>query len=184
MSDTPKDDSWWQGVDGKWYPPVAKAAPADGSSALNTSIGTSSAKSGRKKLVVVLVALFAVLGALIFWSQREPSTENVTGKFTLVGSDFGGTWNLDEDCEGRGGYSDIGSSTQVVVENQTGVILARTTLGIFAQFQSNVGRSCTWSFSLDIPKGEEFYVLSVGSRGDMVYSFEDLKFVSLTLGDN
>ena len=43
---------------------------------------------------------------------------------------------------------------------------------------------CTFKFSFDITEGEDRYVVSVSRRGDMSYSFADLKAngVSLVLG--
>ena len=83
-------------------------------------------------------------------------------------------------CSGTGGFSDIGAGTQVTVKNGKGDILATTFLepGEGGRFL------CTFPLSFEITEGEDRYVVSVGRRGDMTYSFADLKAngVSLVLG--
>ncbi|GCB00964.1 hypothetical protein NCCNTM_45980 [Mycolicibacterium sp. NCC-Tsukiji] len=83
-------------------------------------------------------------------------------------------------CSGSGGYSDIDQGTQVTVKNGKGDVLATTTLGA-----GSGGRYvCTFPFSFQITEGEDRYVVSVSRRGEMSYSFKDLKAdgVSLQLG--
>jgi Protein of unknown function (DUF732) len=74
-------------------------------------------------------------------------------------------------CEGTGGYSDIGSNTQLFVKNGKGEILASTQLG--------TGRgnevTCTFSFSFPVTEGQDRYVVSVGRRGEFSYTFEQLR---------
>jgi hypothetical protein len=83
-------------------------------------------------------------------------------------------------CSGSSGYSDIDQGTQVTVKNGKGEILTTTFLepGEGGRYQ------CTFRFSFDITEGEDRYVVSVTDRGDMSFSFADLKAngVSLFLG--
>src|SRR5689334_20725720 len=73
-------------------------------------------------------------------------------------------------CHGVHGYSDVGSGTQVMVKNGKGEILATTALG--------EGRGddvkCTFSFSFPITEGQDRYVVSVGHRGDFIYTYNQL----------
>jgi hypothetical protein len=183
MSDAPQDSSWWQGVDGKWYPPIARAETSVSSG--STEPPSAPAGASKKWIILGIVAVI-VLGGVVamVMKYREPATGTVIGSFTLIGdySPYGG-WNLDKNCNPSGGYSDIGSSTQVVVKNKEGLELARTDLGLLPVFTQENGRRCAWSFVLKIPKGEEYYILSVGSRGEMKYSFEEItSVVTLSLG--
>jgi hypothetical protein len=83
----------------------------------------------------------------------------------------------DSSCSGSGGYGDIEQGTQVTVKNGKGDILATTTLGA-----GQGGRYlCTFPFSFRITEGEDRYVVSVSRRGDMSYSFADLKANGVSL---
>ena len=84
-----------------------------------------------------------------------------------------------DSCRGEGGYSDINSSTQVVLSNGTGDIITRSNLGPGVVRNS----ACTYSFELEVTEGEESYVLAVGDRGEMTHTFDELKSgVELSLG--
>ena len=63
--------------------------------------------------------------------------------------------------------------------------LARTDLGITPVFTDTNGRRCTWFYFLEVPKGEEYYILAVGRREEMKYTFEEITSgVTLSLGDD
>ncbi|MGY4867315.1 DUF732 domain-containing protein [Mycolicibacterium elephantis] len=83
-------------------------------------------------------------------------------------------------CSGAGGYSDIDAGAQVTVKNGKGDILTTT----FLEPGKGGRYMCTFAFSFEITEGEDRYVVSLGRRGDMGYSFADLKSngVTLTLG--
>ena len=111
-------------------------------------------------------------------------TITVTGSFVLK-DDAPSTYSpgitvSGSSCSGAGGYSDIDAGTQVTVKNGKGDILTTTFL------ESGEGGRflCTFRFSFDITEGEDRYVVSVSDRGDMSYSFGNLKSngVSLVLG--
>jgi hypothetical protein len=84
-------------------------------------------------------------------------------------------------CSGSGGYSDIHSGTQVFLKNGKGDVLANGSLS------SGVGgtRFCTFSFTMPITEGEDTYIVEVGKRGQLSYSFTELKNdgLALSLGD-
>lgn len=111
-------------------------------------------------------------------------TATVSGSFTLKDESSNPYSTSIEvsgsSCSGSGGYSDIDQGTQVTVKNGKGDILTTTFLG-----PGEGGRFlCTFSFSFPITEGEDQYVVSVSRRGEMSYSFADLKAngVSLVLG--
>lgn len=105
----------------------------------------------------------------------------VTGTFTVVRSDdFDAVGST---CRPSGGYGDINSSTQVVVRNPAGVELARTSLG-FGETERR-GR-CTFKFEVLLTEGETSYIVEVGRRGEISYSWEEISrpgAVALSLGD-
>jgi hypothetical protein len=111
-------------------------------------------------------------------------TVTVTGSFTLRDDSpnvFAPAITvLGSSCSGSGGYSDIDEGTQATVKNGKGDILTTTVL------ESGEGGRflCTFKFSFGITEGEDRYVVTVSRRGDMSYSFAELKDngVSLALG--
>ena len=183
MSDVAKGEDWWQGTDGLWYPPVAKKQDipsSDGQAVYK--LAPKKKGLGRKQVLIVLAAVVILgTGTFLFLNSR-PKIERVSGTFGLIDS----VRTLDENCNSSGGYSDISSSTQVILRSKDGVELDRNSLGIFVEPLKigNGKRLCTWTFRLDVKKGEEYYILSVGKRGEFKYSYEELvDGVSLTLGD-
>lgn len=83
-------------------------------------------------------------------------------------------------CSGSGGYSDIEEGTPVTVKNGKGEILATA----FLEAGEGGRYQCTFPFSFEITEGEERYVVAVGRRGELSYTFDELKAngVMLVLG--
>ena len=83
-------------------------------------------------------------------------------------------------CTGSGGYADINPGTPVTVKNGKGEILATTYLeeGQGDRF------TCAFGMTFEVTEGQDRYVVSVGDRGDLSYSFAELKSrgVALELG--
>ena len=110
---------------------------------------------------------------------RELSTFKVVGTFTLYDEDYlciAGGLAL------SGGYDDIGAGTDVKWDNQDGDRLATTTLGEDTVRGSD---SCEWTFTSELPEGEERYLLGVGRRGTQEFTEAELKVpgaVGLSLG--
>lgn len=108
----------------------------------------------------------------------------VTGSFTIIDDSPSYSYPLIDvsgsSCTGARGYSDVSAGTQVTVKNGKGDVLATSEL------QSGGGGSlrCTFPFTFDISEGEDRYLVSVGRRGELSFSFADLKSrgVELTLG--
>jgi len=75
-------------------------------------------------------------------------------------------------CQGSGGYSDIGPGTPVTVRNGSGDLLASESLGS----GSAVGGGCQWEIVFrEVPRREDFYVVEVGSRGEISKSRTELE---------
>jgi hypothetical protein len=112
---------------------------------------------------------------------RVLETATVSGTFVLT--DSAGVDAIASDgayCEGADGYSDIGRDTAVTVKNDKGEILATTSLG---QGKGDAA-ACAFSFGFPVTEGQGSYVVSVGHRGEFVYTFEQLRAggVSIHLG--
>ncbi len=112
---------------------------------------------------------------------RTLEQSRIRGSFTVIDSDFRGR-RSGRSCSPSGGYSDINRSTQVVVRNTEDMELGRADLG--AGTISSLG--CKFSFSLTLTEGEDLYLVTVGRRGEIAYTWEELRrpnAIDLTLGD-
>jgi hypothetical protein len=164
-----------------------------------------------RPLLIGLIVLGALMLAapLAYGVQRlvrGDESHTVRGSFTL-------TEPLDErpgsDCAGEGGYSDVDQGLDVVVRDGSGDTLGTSALGpgvgvsltdAFLGEDNELGVDpdeidlgdldvayCRFAFEVeDVPKAD-FYSIEVGSRGDLNYSYDDLKekdwTVAFSLGD-
>ncbi|GAA4308131.1 Hypothetical protein KLENKIAIHU_2768 [Klenkia terrae] len=94
-----------------------------------------------------------------------PSSHAVTVLFTLSDSD------LRQDCEGDGGYADIGPGTPVRLTNESGVVLGATSLseGDYS------GGTCTWTLTIPDVGDAQFYSIEVGDRGQITNSSSEME---------
>lgn len=111
-------------------------------------------------------------------------TATITGSFTLKDDEpsvYSSAIDVDgSSCTGAGGYSDVNEGTPVTVKNGKGEILTTTYLE-----PGKGGRYlCTFGITFQVTEGEDRYVVSVGRRGELSFSFEELKArgVALVLG--
>ena len=111
-------------------------------------------------------------------------TVTVTGTFTLRDSDpstyYPSITTSGSSCWGTRGYSDIGAGTPVVVKNGKGEVLTTTELGT----GTGTSSSCVFTFTFKATEGQDRYMITVSHRGDISFSFDQLKDndVALTLG--
>ncbi|MDX1874511.1 DUF732 domain-containing protein [Mycolicibacterium sp. 120266] len=111
-------------------------------------------------------------------------TATIHGSFTLNDPDpnaYSRGIEVDgSSCAGTGGYGDVDAGTPVTVKNGKGEILTTSYLE-----PGRGGRyMCTFGITFDITEGEDRYVVSVGRRGELSYTFADLKAggVAMELG--
>lgn len=74
------------------------------------------------------------------------------------------------------GYSDIHAGVQVVVADESGTTIGTTSLGagrLSYQGPIDARTSCQFPFTVSVPKAA-FYKVSVGRRGDITNSFEEM----------
>lgn len=118
----------------------------------------------------------------------EPTTYTLTGTFTLYdsderwGSEFAKSLGI-EDCRGSGGYGDIREGLGVVVRDSQGAIIANGDLGEGKPLSTTL---CEFSFEVTNIPESDFYEVSVGRRGSVVYQRSELEsqdwHLSLSLG--
>lgn len=145
MSNFQEETDWWEGADGKWYPPVAKKTEAAPVVEFQVSAPASKVKRSRVRVYVSGVAAMLLLGAGIFVYQSN-KTEFVDTTVILELTDISrgsGQWSVLPDCENKEfgggfdacscalsvGYSDLNRSTPVVVFGASGNEVGRSELG-------------------------------------------------------
>ena len=113
--------------------------------------------------VVALVAIGVGVNALAGDTERP-----MTIKFTLFDVDGG----IHCDSGGTGGYSDIGPGQPVTVKDETGKILASTTLPDTGEEADGLG--CTWTMHVLVPEDAAQYGVEVGRRGTVTFEHDKL----------
>ena len=95
----------------------------------------------------------------------------VSGTFVLIDdASVAGITTDGTECRGANGYVDVNPDTLVTVRNGTGATLTTATLG---PGQAGPG-TCTFTFRVPVTEGEERYIFTVGRRGEVSYTFEQL----------
>jgi hypothetical protein len=95
----------------------------------------------------------------------------VKGYFLLIG-DSDSVVTSNGGCEGSRGYSDISAVAQVVVRNESGTVLATTSLG---QGEFLGTDQCYFEFSLGSLPRAQFYSFEISRRGELTYSLSELE---------
>jgi len=206
MSDFKKEDNWWQGVDGKWYPPVSPLSEHPQTVQQSTTLVCNSCQAQNSPTSTFCINCGQSMSGLVpgnpLASPQNAGTAKkrkvliLIGLVVLVGAGFAfiqlskpesktvnGIYtlysdNLTSSCEGSGGYYDIGPSTEIVITGKDGKEYDRTRFGSGAYAYN----SCIYHFKLKVEKGQDYYIVSVEDRGDLEYSWEELDDVSITLG--
>lgn len=136
------------------------------------------------------IICLGVFGA--WWLYARPkgapvpfaATHTITGTMTLTDSD---NTNLGGTCAGSGGYSDMRSGTQVVVKDSSSRIIAQSSLQTGKPAEGKFAKvECVFPFTInDVPESD-FYLVSVGHRGEISHSHKELEQsgweVGFTLG--
>lgn len=129
-----------------------------------------------RRLAAGLVAVVVVLGAAC--GGEEPEPVDVLGSVSVLADDYGPTASNGDECEGGGGFSDMGPSTPVLLETAQGQYVDRTELGTGALHIDNGNmRTCRFTFDLAVVEGAddgEGFTIEVGDRGPVLFSYEEL----------
>jgi hypothetical protein len=125
-----------------------------------------------------MMARAAALALIAVLMVGCATTHTITGSFELHDSSV----ITGPDCEGSGGYADIAVGTGVLVKDGDGKTLATSRLDDSA---STIFGICRFTFSVEVPDAP-FYAVSVGRRGELTYSRDELAarawIVGFTLG--
>jgi len=126
-------------------------------------------------VIVGAVALTLAIGGGAWWWTTQRSIA-VDGDITV--NSRADVTSTGTGCFTGGGYADIKTGAQVVIKDAAGKVLATTTLG------PGVGAGiCTFPFSVDVPRGSDFYGVELGRRGVVQYSADQLADgIHLTIG--
>lgn len=144
-------------------------------------------KVQRRILIIAAVAvvLLAVLAIVLATTAKtgKPATFDLTGTIMLTGSTTSSS-HADFECEGKGGYSDIGPSTAVTVSDETGTLIAKGRLTESFGTASSSGY-CGFAFTVpDVPTGMKYYQVEVSHRGSLSYTEDEAADgVELSLGN-
>ena len=170
----------------------AEVLPAVGSAALDAAFSSSPAavpptgpRKGRSSRSIGAVAVTAALLAVAAYVVVTGSERHtVTGEMFLTDSSSFSDLSDGDSCEGSGGYDDMNSGTQLVIEDQTGKTLSTASYGS----GTYDGTACVFGFEFtDVPKATFYRVQQSGNRGVLQYSYQDMVKnhwgVSLTLGE-
>jgi hypothetical protein len=158
-------------------------------------------KRPAKLLGVVGVLAVLAVGWLAFGSGGDDQV-TITGEFVLL--DFDGFTGRGADCRGTGGYDDFGAGMDVTVRDGSGTIIGSTNTTrwddehLEAVLVADDGSEETVETLRDLYESlcvtvlevevepSAFYEISIGSRGELTYSHEELddqrRFVRMTLG--
>jgi hypothetical protein len=135
--------------------------------------------------VVIFVAVVAA-AAFVGLSQSGAlaAHHDIVGTFVLMNTENSASAIAvtSSDCRGGGGYSDIAPGTPVTVRDETGKLLASSSLGV----GTGTVTRCTFTFTLKGVPEVSFYSVEVGRRGQISNSLADMQAngwrFGLTLG--
>lgn len=136
----------------------------------------------RRKWIGLSVGAAAVLAAiaLVAYFALHPTVEQPTAEpFTITGkvrltSDLVKTSGLPAGykCVGARDFGDIGPNAPIIVEDESGKLLAKGFIG----GSSTSIDGCQLNFEIrDVPAGSRFYRVHVGQRQEMSYTEEEAK---------
>ena len=135
-----------------------------------TRPGRSSRLPGRPLWWAIggIIAAGAVIIALILVFAGGGGRD-LTVRFALIDIEDGVS------CSGgTGGYSDVGPGMAVVVRNNDSQVIGTGSLG--SGGKGLRGQACEWTAVVeDVPSGEDYYSVTVGRRGEQVYTGEELE---------
>jgi hypothetical protein len=119
------------------------------------------------------------------------TTHTITGTFALTGTED--TAAVDEDgmpvdgefidlgqygCAGTNGYDDIETGLQVQVSNEAGTAIGTGELGLGEMTSTE----CRFSFAVQNLPIAKFYKITVGHRGELDYSYQELQAAGWNVG--
>lgn len=131
----------------------------------------------RRKLLVALFAVAAVVGALV--GLGVGALINRSASFTVTGEVSLANGYGTNGCQGSGENSDLHEGALVTVYDGAGRAVGTGSLGQ----GTPVGQACTFPFQVTgVPTGSDQYAVEVASRGRTTYNADSIESGHLTLG--
>jgi hypothetical protein len=157
----------------------AAISAAEGAAIPASPEGTATPAPGKpRNMIPWLAAGAVVVAAVVAAVLLVGGGQTITGEFALFDSELG------SDCQGSGGYSDIGPGASVTVRNEKGETIGTSNLGSGEHIS---GFGCTYDFTVDGVPNAKFYRIEVSHRGEVEYSRAEIEAadwnVNLSLGD-
>lgn len=100
----------------------------------------------------------------------------VTGTMVLTSTDVDWTAST---CNGSGGYSDIREGANIVAKDGAGKVLG--TANLKGDPAGSSAAKCSYTWTMNVPDAD-FYVFTLGRRGDITYSKDELAGAGWTVG--
>jgi hypothetical protein len=157
------------------FQPPGRAQSYGGGFPGSTSVPGNAWSAGRSDGVPVRLAppvwagLGLVLAIVLMIVLRGGQTHDVAGTFDLFDDRF--LYQADgSSCSGFGGYGDIRAGIPVTVRDESGTLLASSSL----RGGEVEGLRCVFTFELAGVERSEFYTFEVGRRGELTYSHAEL----------
>ncbi|MCV7220810.1 serine/threonine protein kinase [Mycolicibacterium elephantis] len=163
------------------------ATPPPPATPMVSAPATSSAGTGRKLIGVAVISavVLAAVAVVAYFALQPTDEESSAEPFTIAGkvrlTDLVKTTGLPSGykCAGAGDYGDISPNAPIIVEDESGKLLAKgSMLG-----SSSDRDGCLLRFHVsDVPAGAQFYRVQVGQH-EMSYTEQEAKAgVELVLG--
>jgi hypothetical protein len=154
---------------------------------VSTTVRTSRRRLRWVLPFVVAGAVFIVGVLVIQQSSLEAVPEaapetplSVRGTLALHG--WMSFYQQDSNCIGNNGYEDIRYGTPVTVYDGTQIV-AVGSLGLGQIAGTQLAPSCDFAFSVNVPRGADFYSVEISHRGRLNYPAEQLnEAVQISLG--
>lgn len=138
-------------------------------------------KEGEKvQLVIAKAPIYKIKGTFTlydsdieFYSDRLNNETLTVYNVLLLSEKLSKKQMMAINCYGKGGYKDISSGMTVKVQDgkQNILALGKTQVG----YSDGTAFGCSLEFEVnDVPKSD-FYVITVGNRGGINYSFDEIK---------
>jgi hypothetical protein len=146
-------------------------------------------------LICVAVLIIALGGTVIILATRGGSAKPAAATsavpsnlaimlLTFTLADSSGVLNEDDvHCSGMSGYSDITAGAQVTVTDERGTVIGAGVLPEGTLIGSGAIRKCQYKVTItDLPRGRQFYGVTIGHRGTTQFTEGQLSNVDLELG--
>lgn len=110
----------------------------------------------------------------------SPATHLVVGTLVVAGKAF--EYEGKTACVREKGLRDVGDGSQVVLTDQKGTVIGTATVGVHPEGPLTASNDCQYQFLFfDVPD-VPFYTFTIGRRGGLTLSLEELEGQNWTVG--